>query len=71
MLDLTPSKEVAYKTTGDVLAVGPEVTGIVAGDVILLNGSQGAIGSAELGDDVALVPLPLILAVRSGMVEES
>lgn len=71
LLDLSVSKEVVYKTTGDVIAVGPEVIGVDPGDVVLLNGSQGAIGSRELGDDMALIPLPLILAVKAGTVVES
>lgn len=68
LLDLSPSAEVVYKTTGDVLAVGPEVVGVAVGDVVLLNGQQGAIGSRELGEDVALVAAPLILAKR-GVIE--
>lgn len=69
LLDLTTSKEVRYKTTADVLAVGPDVVGVSVGDVVLLNGEQGAVGSRELGEHMALVPMPLLLAVRGPEVE--
>lgn len=71
LLDLSPSKEVHYKTTADVVAVGPDVEGVNPGDVLLLNGAQGAIGSTELGEDMALVAAPLLLAKREGAGEES
>lgn len=67
-LDLSPSA-VKYKTTADVVAVGPDAVGIEPGDVVLLNGDQGAIGSRELGEDMALIPVPLILAKQSGLIE--
>jgi hypothetical protein len=70
-LDLSVSRGVRYKTTADVLAVGPDIAGLEAGDVVLLNGEQGAIGSRELGEHLALIPLPLILARREGAGEES
>jgi len=48
-----------------VIAVGPGVEGpIVEGDVVLLNAAQGLIGHKELGEGVALIAEPLVLARR-------
>lgn len=59
-----------YKASADVLGVGPEVDGsLVVGDVVLLNPNQGVIGHKELGEGVALVPAPLVLARQVGVIE--
>lgn len=53
-----------YKTTGEVIGVGPEVVGLHEGDHILINGSQPMIASEVLGEGIVLVPAPLVLATR-------
>lgn len=63
-------EDAQYKSSAEVLAVGPEVDGpIVPGDVVLLNPNQGVIGHKELGEGVALVPAPLVLARQVGVIE--
>ena len=61
-----------YKASADVLGVGPDVRGpFVVGDVVLLNAAQGLIGHKELGEGIALVAAPLVLARQVGGVVES
>jgi hypothetical protein len=76
-LDLSAS-EVSYNGyngLATVLAVGPgrtvEEGPLAEGDVVMLNGPQGIIAHKELGEDVALVAGPLVLAKREGAGEES
>jgi len=58
-------EDAQYKSSADVIAVGPNVEGpIVEGDVVLLNAAQGLIGHKELGEGVALIAEPLVLARR-------
>lgn len=58
-------EDAQYKASADVLEVGPAVEGpVVKGDVVLLNAAQGLIGHKELGDGVALIAEPLVLARR-------
>lgn len=58
-------EDAQYKSTADVLEVGPAVEGpVVKGDVVLLNAAQGLIGHKELGEGVALIAEPLVLARR-------
>ncbi len=67
--DLVLGDDVAYNGLADVIAVGREVEQEVnVGDVVILNGPQGLIAHKELGDDIALVAAPLVLAKR-GMDE--
>lgn len=58
--------DVQYNGLGDVLAVVPGADGgeIAVGDVVLLNGPQGLIAHKELGEHIALVAGPLVLARR-------
>jgi co-chaperonin GroES (HSP10) len=69
------SAEVSYNGLATVLAVGPgrlvEDGPLEVGDVVMLNGPQGLIAHKELGEDVALVAGPLVLAKREGAGEES
>jgi hypothetical protein len=51
-----------YNGLGDVVAVGDETRGIDVGDVVLLNGPGGLIAHASLGEHMALVATPLVLA---------
>lgn len=60
----------AYNGLATVLDIGPKVEApIVKGDVILINGPAGIIAHKELGEDVALVAAPLVLARQVGAVE--
>ena len=56
--------DVKYKSTADVIGVGPDVEGVTVGDVVLLNAAQGVIGHPEFGEGVALVAAPLVLAKK-------
>ena len=59
-----------YNGLATVLSVGNEVDGpIVEGNVIMLNGPQGILAHPELGEGVAIVAAPLVLARQVG--EES
>lgn len=63
--NLELSAEVSYNGLADVLAVGRTVDApIKVGDVVMLNGPAGIIAHKELGEDVALVAGPLLLAKR-------
>lgn len=53
-----------YRTTGEVIGVGPEVVGLHEGDHVLINGSQPMVASEVLGEGIVLVPAPLVLATR-------
>ena len=57
-----------YNGLATVLGVGPKVEGIAVGDIVMLNGSVGPqafIADKEhLGEDVAFVTAPLVLAVQ-------
>lgn len=54
-----------YNGLATVLAVGPEAGAqVVVGDVVLLNGPQGLIAHKDLGEHIALVAAPLVLARR-------
>lgn len=61
--------DVQYNGLGEVLGVGADVEGVSVGDTVLLNGPQGLIAHAELGEHVALVAGPLVLAKRVEAVE--
>lgn len=69
-LDLSGS-DIRYNGLADVLAVGPDVTGLHVGAVVMLNGPQGIIAHKELGENVALVPSALVLAQQVDEVRES
>lgn len=56
--------DVQYNGLGEVLEVGPEVEHVQVGDTVLLNGPQGLIAHVELGEHVALVAAPFVLAVQ-------
>ena len=63
-LDLS-SSEVVYNGLATVIAVGAEVVGVSVGDVVMLGQSASLISHKEFGEeDIALVPAPLLLAVR-------
>lgn len=52
-----------YNGLATVLGVGPEVDGpVVEGDVVMLNGPQGILAHPELGEHIAIVAAPLVLA---------
>ena len=57
-----------YNSLATVLAIGESAEGLLVGDVVLLNGPQGIIAHPELGEHIALVAGPLVLARR---VEEA
>lgn len=67
-LDLS-SSDVSYNGLATVLAVGPgrsiEDGELREGDTVMLNGPAGIIAHSELGEDVALVSGPLVLAVQA------
>jgi len=73
MLEL--SGDVQYNGLATVLAVGEEVKTLAEGDVVLLNGPAGIIGTKTLGTEVGphtgLVAVPLVLAKREDAGEES
>jgi NADPH:quinone reductase-like Zn-dependent oxidoreductase len=64
-----------YDSTGEVLAVGPDVENLREGDQVLMNGPQGVLSHPVLGEHIALVAAPLLLAKRvdykTGVGEES
>ena len=63
-LDLSGT-DASYNGLGDVIGVGREVEQEIAvGDTVIVNGPQGLIAHAELGEDIALIPAPLVLARR-------
>lgn len=52
-----------YNGLATVLGVGPKVDApIVTGDVVMLNGPQGILAHPELGEHIAVVAAPLVLA---------
>lgn len=57
--------DVKYDGLADVIGVGREVEQeINLGDVVLINGPAGIIAHEALGEDIALVAAPLLLAKR-------
>ena len=62
-LDLSAS-EVTYNGLATIVAVGPDVVGLNVGEVVMVNGPQGIVAHKELGENRALIPAPLVLAVR-------
>lgn len=67
--------DVKYDSLATVLAVGPgrvsEDGELAVGDVVLLGGNQGLIGHTALGEHIALVAGPLVLARRVEQERES
>jgi len=63
--------DVQYNGLATVLAVGEDVTTLVEGDVVLLNGPGGILAAKTLEDEVgkhtALVAVPLVLAKREAV----
>jgi hypothetical protein len=57
-----------YNGLATVIAAADEVAGVKPGDVVMLNGPQGIIAHPDLGEHIALVAGPLVLARR---VEEA
>lgn len=62
-LDLSAS-DVSYNGLATIVGVGPDVVGLNVGEVVMVNGPQGIVAHKELGEDRALIPAPLVLAVR-------
>lgn len=64
------SDAVRYSGLATVIAVGQEVTGLVTGDIVIINGPNGIVAHEELGEHVAVVPSAIILTKRAPTADE-